>query len=1018
MDDTTAAAAPLSPAERQLVDFYAWERRGRGWWVWPHAVEIEPPFRPFPPEFSNAPTLTDDAHKPTLVSKLVASLVRKEREPDSGITDDGPSEGEEPWPDLDATHPDLTEFSVSLPPDLKVSGAVAGQVLASLPAHLDVVSFELIGTSKAITVQWATRREDAGVVERQLLAHFPEIALEESSEALRQAWGEAKIGTSLLVDFGLSNEFLFPLDTGTSFQTDPLVGIVGAMEGLRGQEVAVLQVLFRRVRHPWSGNMLRGAELLEGSEPKSLARAKASEPLFAAVIRVAARSEDEDRTWDIVRSVGGALGPLARTGSNELIPLSNADYPDDEHELDLLERTTHRSGMILNLGELVALVHLPSPVVRSESLRRERRTTREAPTLTQGPGLVLGENDHRGRTATVHLPSGHRLRHMHVLGATGTGKSHFLLSLILQDIENGEGVGVLDPHGDLIDRILERIPEERHGDVVLLDPADEDFPIAFNILSAHSELERNLLASDLVAAFRRLATSWGDQMTSVLRNAVLAFLESDEGGTLADLRRFLVEPGFRTAFLQTVRDEEVVYFWQREFPLLSGRPQGPLLTRLDSFLAPKPLRRMVSQRESRLDFAEIMDQGQIFLARLSQGAIGEENAHLLGSLLAAKFQQLAAARQAQAEADRRSFFLYVDEFQHFATPSMTQILGGARKYGLGLTLAHQDLAQLDQAGTGLASAVLSNPATRVCFRVGDSDARKLSEGFASFEAKDLSGLGRGEAICRVERSDWDFNLRTLPLLELEPSVGMDRVQRIVALSRARYGTPRDVVEEALRRGRTSAPGPPTAPESPPEAPEIPKEAPAPRRASRPVLAATKLAEPQPLGRGGAQHRYLQELIKRWAGSRGWHVTVEQPILDGLGRVDVSLERSEQRVACEVAVKSTPDQEVGNVQKCLAAGFDAVAVVSPERKVLGRAQAAVEAAVEEESLSRIEFLTPEELFVFLEALEAHGAGGEETIRGWKVKTRFQSLEEGDKSTRTQAIAKVILGATKRLRGKDA
>jgi len=709
---------------------------------------------------------------------------------------------------------------------------------------------------------------------------------------------------------------------------------------------------------------------------------------------------------------------LARTGSNEFIPLSNADYPHDEHEVDLLERRTHRSGMLLNLGELVALVHLPSPAVRSERLRRERRTTREAPAVTLGPGLVLGENDHRGRTATVHLPAGHRLRHMHILGATGTGKSHLLLSLIIQDIENGEGVGVLEPHGDLIDRILERIPEERHDEVVLLDPADGDFPVAFNILSAHSEVERNLLASDLVAAFRRLATSWGDQMTSVLRNAVLAFLESDEGGTLADLRRFLVEPGFRAAFLQTVRDEEVVYFWEREFPLLSGRPQAPLLTRLDSFLAPKPLRRMVSQRESRLDFAEMMDRGQIFLARLSQGAIGEENAHLLGSLLSAKFQQLAAARQSRPEAERRPFFLYVDEFQHFATPSMAQILGGARKYGLGLTLAHQDLAQLEQAGPGLASAVLSNPATRICFRVGDADARKLAEGFASFEAKDLSGLGRGEAICRVERSDWDFNLRTLPLLELEPAAGVDRVEKIVRLSRARYGTPRDVVEEALRQGRAPAPVPHTAPDLPPASPEVPEKAPGGRRVPSAILAPTGPVEPPPLGRGGAQHRYLQELIKRWAGSRGWHVTVEQPILDGLGRVDVALERAEQRVACEVSVTSTPDQEVGNVQKCLAAGFDAVVVVSPERKVLGRAQEAVEAAVEKESLSRLEFLTPEELFAFLEALEAHGAGGEETIRGWKVRTRFQPLEGGEKSTRTQAIAKVILGATRRLRGKDA
>ena len=224
--------------------------------------------------------------------------------------------------------------------------------------------------------------------------------------------------------------------------------------------------------------------------------------------------------------------------------------------------------------------------------------TKAAPAVAFGHQLFLGENDHAGKTVRVTQSPEQRIQHTYLIGASGTGKSTLLLNMIVQDIRNGEGLAVLDPHGDLIDHILGHIPEERFDDVVLLDPSDEEYPVGFNILSAHSELERNLLASDLGSVFRRLSTSWGDQMTAVLGNAMLAFLESSEGGTLADLRRFLVESDYRSRFLTTVRDQEVAYYWRKEYPLLSGRPQGPILTRLDTFLRPKLIRHMVSQRHN------------------------------------------------------------------------------------------------------------------------------------------------------------------------------------------------------------------------------------------------------------------------------------------------------------------------------------------------------------------------------------------------------------------------------------
>ena len=936
----------------------------------------------------------------------------------------------------------LTELQVSLPPTFTIRRDQAEQFLLSLSYCERPLSFEVVGLPDAITVQLVCRAEDRTQLTQQLGAHFPDAVLTEEEAFLAQRWDIAGSKETVVVDFGLAHEFMRPLATVRGFEVDPLISATGALTELGDGEVGVLQVLFQPARYPWMESVMRavtdwegGPFFMDAPDMVSLARAKVDRPLYATAIRVAAQSPAPGRAWEITRALGGALRQLSRPPSNDLIPLSDDGYDQEDHQLDLLIRQTHRSGMLLNSEELVSLVHLPSASVRTPKLARETTTTRAAPESATGPGLVLGENLHRGRTVTVTLSPEQRVRHTHLIGATGTGKSHLLLSLIIQNLEEGAGIGVLDPHGDLVDHVLGYVPEERMEDVILLDPADPEYAVGFNVLQAHSSLEKDLLASDMTAVFRRLSTSWGDQMTAVLANAVLAFLESEEGGTLADLRHFLVDADFRRRFIRTVQDEEIVFFWEKEFPLLSGRPQAPILTRLNTFLRHRLVRHMVAQKENRLDFGRMMNEGKIFLAKLAQGQVGEENAHLLGTLLVSKFHQLALSRQAVAEAKRRPFYLYVDEFHNFVTPSMAAILSGARKYGLGLTLAHQDLEQLRRRDTELLSAVLTNPAVRVCFRVGDLDAKKLAEGFSDFGPQDLQTLGVGEAICRIERADHNFNLRTLPLPAADPDTAQRGRERIIAHAHNRYATPREDVEALLRRinrpppTETAPPERSTVPPEPQESPsealdlsagpkaDTPTQAPAPRvEVARKAPLQPRPPSPPRLGKGGPQHTYLQELIKRWAGSRGWHVTVEKPILDGLGRVDVALSMGEDTVACEVSVKSTPDQELGNVQKCLAAGFDAVAVVAPERKVLGRVREAVEAAIEKESLSRVKFLTPEELFAFLETLEARSASSEETIRGWKVKTRYQTVEDGEKTTRTQAIAKVILGATKRLKGK--
>ena len=773
---------------------------------------------------------------------------------------------------------------------------------------------------------------------------------------------------------GLSNEFMLPLRTFGSFEIDPLIAVTASLSDLREDELAVFQVLFQPVRAAWRESIL--ASVTDGSgksffvdlpQMASLAKDKVSRPLYAAVLRLAAQSPTHGRAWQITKAMGSALVQLADPHANELTPLSNDDYPNDEHESDLLDRQTHRSGMILNVDELVGLVHFPSASVRSEKLERRRRRTRAAPAISSGHPLVLGENHHAGRTEVVSLNADQRSRHTYLVGASGTGKSTLLLNLIIQDIQQGQGVGVLDPHGDLIDQILGYIPEKRHKDVILFDPSDAEHPIGFNILSAHSELEKTLLSSDLGDVFRRLSTSWGDQMTSVLANAILALLESEQGGTLLDLRRFLVEKDFRSSFLETVQDDEVIYYWRKEFPLLSGRPQAPLLTRLDTFLRSKLIRNMVCQKENRLDFKAIQDHGKIFLAKLAQGAIGEENSYLLGTLLVSKIHQMATARQEMAESERRPFYLYIDEFQNFLTPSMAGILSGARKYHLALTLAHQELRQLWNKNTDVASAVISNPYTRICFRLGDFDAQKLRDGFSYFEAQDLQNLGIGEAVCRIERAEYDFNLRTYPMAEIDVKLAVQRRNRIVEFSRGKYSRPRREVEKELRGQR-----PATSPERSSEpGRNRPKTTPAEETVAQQEVRPQAPVPESPLlkGRGGGEHKHLQQLIQRWAKGRGYQATIEMKILDGLGSVDVALEKDGFSVVCEISVTSTTDQEVKNIQKCLAAGFDHAVLVSSDKSVLSKVRGAVAMALGKEQFKQVGFFVPEALFNFLMTLEA-------------------------------------------------
>jgi hypothetical protein len=1012
----TSRRIPTPGLARSLTEnFYTWEKRGRGWLLADYPVELEPPYEPFFRFVERVSPPLDDSRKPTLLSSI-AGIFSSRSNSSEGLFGVEPYEPSEPElaPDSHG-YQNIRELRLVLPVRNSVSLKATEALLLSFCSCRCPLSFELIGTQTAIVVLLTCRETDLTTVRQQFKAYLPEASMDDQTGYLLRVWGEDRQDVAI-ADFGLSKEFMRPLRTFGSLELDPLIGLAGALEDLAPDEIGVLQVLFQPILHPWTESIMRSVTDGEGRsffgdspEMVALASEKSRKPLFAAVVRVAAAGASLGRAWEIVRSVGGNLRQLANPQSNELIPLTNDGYDDYLHRKNLFHRMSCRPGMILNIDELVSLVHLPSLSVRAEKLLRNVKKTKAAPAAAVGHQLVLGENVHQGRDTVITLAPEQRLRHMYVVGATGTGKSTLLLNLIVQDIMQGEGIAVLDPHGDLIDKILGQIPEERHEDVILIDPADTEHPVGLNILTSHSEVEMNVLSSDLVAGFRRLSTSWGDQMNSVFGNAILAFLESERGGTLADLRRFLVEVDYRKRFLTTVRDPEIVYYWLKEFPMLSGKPQGPILTRLDTFLRPKLIRNMVCQKEG-LNFEKILDGRQIFLAKLSQGLIGEENAYLLGTLLVSKIQQAAMARQLREASERNPFYLYIDEFQNFITPSMASILSGARKYGLGLILAHQELRQLWNRDTEVANSVLSNPGTRICFRLGDFDAQKLAEGFAAFDSSDLQNLKIGEAVCRMERMDQDFNLMTAPLPEVETAKAMERRSRAIGLSRKKYSTPKAEVETNLAGERSLL--------TPAEQVEAPEALPSRRvqkvRAQEPLRGETVVVAPPPLeGKGGPQHKYLQALIKRMAEEKGFRAIIEKTLPDG-GSVDVSIERDGKLIACEISETTSDAHELKNIEKCLAAGYEKVILCSQERKFLEKVRVAVEKGLKKAEIGRVHFIQPEDLYPVLEEEAAGLAGKEERVKGYRVRTSFSPVREGEKKTRREAVAKVILGAMKRMK----
>jgi hypothetical protein len=462
----------------------------------------------------------------------------------------------------------------------------------------------------------------------------------------------------------------------------------------------------------------------------------------------------------------------------------------------------------------------------------------------------------------------------------------------------------------------------------------------------------------------------------------------------------------------------------KEYPLVKSASIGPILTRLDTFLRPKLIRNMVGQKKS-LDFDNILNSGKILLVKLSQGLIGDENSYLLGTVFVSKIYQAAMARQAQGKETRKDFFLYVDEFQNFITPSMSRILSGARKYHLGLILAHQDMQQLVQEDQALAGSVIANAGTRICFRLGDTDAKRFEDGFSFFDSEDLQNLETGQAIVRFERPDYDFNLSVSPIKETNTEFSKNIRTQVIEHTRAKYGTPKETVEASFEYFNvTTEEEKPAIPKQPPVV--IPQkevavvQKPENTEIEKPVVVeglnqekiqetTDRLVKQKEL----SQHRYMQTLIKKMAEARGYKALIEEPTPDGKGRVDVALEKNGKKIACEIGVTTSKEWEVHNIEKCIAAGYDPVIAISNDKKGIELMQKQVNETLDANTRKKVFVMEPEQLFFYLDTETAKEATTEKRVKGYRVKVEYSASPQEETKQRRESVAKAVLNSLKKV-----
>lgn len=708
-----------------------------------------------------------------------------------------------------------------------------------------VIEIAVADYSDDIVFYVAIPNRFVALFEKQTLSLFPHAVLNIQSHDYNIFVDQ---GETVMSELSLKKHPIYPIRVYDGFVSDPLSVVLNAFSKIeREGGGAAVQILMRYPKKDYRKsyseiikNMQKGmkeseaisrstiggeifatvSELLfskkdaNGKEVEStdnekieLFSRKTKSDIIETNVRVAVSAKNKERANQIITEIESTFNQFNLVEGNTLIfKRASGSLKRLQKAFSFREFTTNNI-LPLSLTELATLIHFPvNGILSSPQFKQSHANTAAAPNDMPVSGTVLGVNRHRNTDKTIYMNEVDRMRHLYVIGQTGTGKSKFLTNLIIQDIEQGNGVCMIDPHGTDIEDVLGAIPPEREQDVIYFDPSRMDRVVGLNMLEydINRPEQKTFVVNELFSIFQKLyganPESMGPMFEQYFRNATLLVMEDpDSGNTLMDISRVMADAKYRRMKLEKAKNPVVVQFW-REIATKAGGEASLenivpyIVSKFDVFTANDYMRPIIGQQHSAFNFRQIMDDRKILLVNLAKGRLGEINANLIGMIFVGKILMAALSRVDDPTKGFAPFYLHIDEFQNVSTPAIASILSEARKYKLSLTMAHQFIAQLDDK---IKDAVFGNVGSIVSFRVGSDDAQFLEQQFSPvFTAKDLMNVPNYNAFTRMLSNGVPtkpFSFATMPPIKSERS----RAERIIEASAMRHGRPRQEIEDEI-----------------------------------------------------------------------------------------------------------------------------------------------------------------------------------------------------------------------------
>lgn len=716
----------------------------------------------------------------------------------------------------------------------------------------DHFSFEIVASSGKIAFYVVAPFANLRYIEQQIQAYYPEAVVEEVEDYNPFHLDSQIAAGSIRTTRG----FFFPIKTYQKMEVDPMNAIINTLSKLGRDESLVIQYLVRSAKKSWHRRARRVVNKIHRKNSviagvrasttlgmivdifSSSAKPKKTDPnespkklsaldeeLVKSIeqknlktgldvnIRLISSAKTKEEANRYLENIVSAFSEYNNFSYGNNFSRANKKAPAKVVQDFIYRHFEERSSFLLNSEELASIFHFPLKGTETPNIVWLSSKIAPVPAEMPTEGISLGFNHYRGVKKEVRLKRQDRRRHTYIVGKSGTGKSVLLANMAIQDIRNGEGVCVLDPNGDLIQDILERIPPERSEDVIVFSPGDLERPLALNLLEYDSQYpeQKSFVINEMIGIFDKLydlKATGGPMFEQYMRNAMLLVMDDPESGsTLMEIPKVLADADFRRYKLSRCHNQTVVDFWRKEAEKAGGEAAlaniVPYITsKLTSFISNDMMRPIIGQQKSAFNLREVMDKQKILLIDLPKGTVGEMNAYLLGMILVGKILMAALSRTDLPPEERKDFYLYIDEFQNFTTSSICQILSEARKYALNLIIAHQYIGQLSKNNNHeIKNAVFGNVGTMVSFKVGSEDAEFLVKEFSPvFNQYDLINVNKGMACAKLlvdNSATRPFSLNTIwPLLGL---ADREVAKKIRALSRLKYGQNARLIEAEIRQ---------------------------------------------------------------------------------------------------------------------------------------------------------------------------------------------------------------------------